>query len=78
VITVPMGDHGVVEAEKIEAQDCHVLGEGTGTVACVEEDSLTLELDQGGEAPVLLQRGGSAERIVEDGDPIRTHGVSRQ
>ena len=78
MITVPVRDHGVVEVEKIEAQDCDVLGEGAGTVACIEEDSLTLELDQGREAPVLSQSGGSAERIVEDGYPIRTHGVSIQ
>jgi hypothetical protein len=52
------------------------LREGARTVACIEEDSLALELDQCGETPVLPQSGGPAERIVKDDNPVRTHGVS--
>ena len=67
---MPVGDDDEVESLEIDASGSDVLAEDVGIVAGVEENPLSVVLDQRRIAPVLLHRGRLAEGVVEDGDAI--------
>ena len=57
-----------IEIGEVNALRLDVGGEDVAVVAGVEQDSLAGDLDERGEAPILLHRGVGAEGVVEDRD----------
>ena len=66
MIAVAVRDDGEVEPLQVDAERPHIAGEDLPVVAGVEQNAAAAILDEGGEAPVELETGAIAERVVED------------
>jgi hypothetical protein len=72
MVTVPVGDHHEVESAQVDSKRPYIPRKDLPVVAGIEQDPFATVFDQRGEAPIPGKARTSAERVVENGDPMRS------
>src|SRR4051794_15761960 len=68
MVGVPVRQDDEIEIGEINALCFHVGGKRLTVIASVEQNSLASDLNERGEAPILLHRCVRAEGVVQDRD----------
>src|SRR5215212_446964 len=68
MVGVPVRQDDEIEIGEINALCFHVRGKRLTVIASVEQNSLASDLNERGEAPILLHRCVRAEGVVQDRD----------
>ena len=63
-----MGHDCEIQLLKVDTLGLDIVREDVGIIAGVEQDALAAIIDEGGEPPIFLHRGGLAKGNLKDGD----------
>src|SRR5215813_10724766 len=78
VVTVPMRDYYKIQFFEVNVQGLHVSGKNFRIVSRIKEDCLARMFNQGRETPILLQRAGIAESVIQNRDFVACLGEAEK